>query len=157
MKKLSAELLSLVGEYAVASELCRRGVYSQLTLGNHKRTDILVEKDNVLVSVQVKTKQTKEWPGVSGHPHSILVLVDIAGKAQDQRPDFYILNFDDWKAVVTEAQVRLPRIHVDEHYHVTYPPPDRWTGLNLKVENIAAFKDQWEKIVPRDDVPSTFL
>lgn len=64
-----------------------------------------------------------------------------------QRLDFYILTFDDWKVVVTEAQSRLPRIHVDEQYRVTYPPPDQWTGLNLKVEHVVTFKDRWEKIV----------
>ncbi len=155
MKNLSTELLSLVGEYAVASELCRRGVYSQLTLGNHKRTDILVEKDHALVRVQVKTKQDKEWPGLSVHSSDILVLVDVEGKAQDQRPDFYILNFDDWKTVVTEAQGRLPKIRVDEQYRVTYPSPDSWRGLNLKVEHVAAFKDCWEKILTLDEVHST--
>jgi hypothetical protein len=71
VKKLSTELLNLAGEYAVASELCRRGVYSQLTLGHHKRTDILVEKDNTLARIQVKTKQTREWPGISGYADDI--------------------------------------------------------------------------------------
>ena len=33
----------MAGEYAVASELCRRGHYAQLTLGHHKKTDLLVE------------------------------------------------------------------------------------------------------------------
>jgi hypothetical protein len=41
--KLSKESVGLAGEYAVASELCRRGHYAQLTLGSHKKTDILVE------------------------------------------------------------------------------------------------------------------
>jgi hypothetical protein len=68
-------------------------------------------------------------------------LVDIEGKAADQRPDFYILTFDDWKVVVTEAQARLPRIHVDEDYQITYPHPDDWKGLNLKVEHVSQFQD----------------
>jgi len=33
----------LCKEYAVASELCKRGFYAQLTLGNHKKTDLVVE------------------------------------------------------------------------------------------------------------------
>lgn len=45
MMKMSKELVGLSGEYAVASELCRRGVYAQLTLGHHKRTDLLVLVD----------------------------------------------------------------------------------------------------------------
>lgn len=155
MKKLSTELLCLVGEYAVASELCRRGVYSQLTLGHHKRTDILVETNYTLVRVQVKTKQDEEWPAVSGRSSDILILVDIKGKTEDQRPDFYVLNFDDWKVIVTEAQNRLPHISVDEHYRVTYPPPDKWAGLNLKVEHVAVFKDRWEKVLTLDEVHST--
>ncbi len=92
---------------------------------------------------------------MSGQPSDILVLVDVKGKAQDQRPDFYILNFDDWKVIITEAQDRLPNIRVDEHYHVTYPPPDRWTGLNLKVEHVTTFKDCWEKIITVDGFHST--
>ncbi len=36
--------MGLTGEYAVASELCKRGYYAQLTLGNHyKKTDLIVE------------------------------------------------------------------------------------------------------------------
>lgn len=31
MSKLSKEALGLAGEYAVASELCRRGCYAQLS------------------------------------------------------------------------------------------------------------------------------
>lgn len=42
-RKLSKELLGLAGEYAVASELCKRGMYAQLTLGSHKHTDILIQ------------------------------------------------------------------------------------------------------------------
>jgi hypothetical protein len=36
------EKIGLAGEYAVAAELCRRGFYAQLTLGHHKKTDLLV-------------------------------------------------------------------------------------------------------------------
>ena len=40
---LEKETLGLAAEFAVASELCRRGIYAQLTLGNRKRTDLLVD------------------------------------------------------------------------------------------------------------------
>jgi len=34
---ISKDILGLAGEFAVASELCRRGIYAQLTLGTRKR------------------------------------------------------------------------------------------------------------------------
>jgi len=38
MQHLSKENIGLVGEYLVAAELCKRDIYAQLTLGNHKKT-----------------------------------------------------------------------------------------------------------------------
>jgi hypothetical protein len=34
-------VLGVAGEFAVTSELCRRNIYAQLTLGNQKRIDLL--------------------------------------------------------------------------------------------------------------------
>lgn len=60
------ETIGLAAEYAVAFELCRRGFYAQLTLGNHKKTDIIVEENKKLFRVSVKAKTGREWPKVSG-------------------------------------------------------------------------------------------
>jgi len=38
---ISKECIGLAAEFAVASELCKRGIYAQLTFGNKKRTDRL--------------------------------------------------------------------------------------------------------------------
>src|SRR5258708_39851365 len=106
---LSKELLGLAGEYAVASELCRRGVYAQLTLGNHKQTDILVETEDHMLRVSVKAKQGNEWPSIAGLSRSddFLILVDFTGKSDDMgRPDFYILDLVDWKQLIQEALQR---------------------------------------------------
>lgn len=80
MTRLPRELLSLAGEYAVASQLCRHGVYAQLTLGTHKRTDLLVESELHFCRVQVKANQREEWPSIAGiyTPDDFLVLVDFA-------------------------------------------------------------------------------
>lgn len=50
------EILDLAGEFAVASELCKRGIYAQLTLGIRKRTDLLVETDASMLRIQIKSK-----------------------------------------------------------------------------------------------------
>lgn len=70
-EKRSKESVGLAGEYAVASELCRREHYAQLTLGHHKKTDLLVEiKSNasggIFRRVSVKSKSGNAWPKVTG-------------------------------------------------------------------------------------------
>jgi len=95
--KISKELLSLTGEYAVASELCKRGIYAQLTLGHHKKTDLLLELEYTMHRIEVKTKQGNEWPAVSGiyRKDDFLVLVDLKNKETKERLDFYILDIKD--------------------------------------------------------------
>ena len=75
---ISKLTLSLAAEYAVASELCRRGFYTQLTLANLKRTDLLVlAEDGNVARVEVKAKQGKKWPGCKGinGEHSVFLLI----------------------------------------------------------------------------------
>src|SRR5262245_26880821 len=104
MEKLSKEMLGLAGEYAVASELCRRELYSQLTLGNHKRTDILVETATRVVRISVKAKQQNEWPAVNGpvRQDDFIVFVDFQNKNPEDKLDYYILNLNDWDQLVKE-------------------------------------------------------
>ena len=64
--KLPREHIALAAEFAVASELCRRGYYAQLTMGMHKKTDILIEADDGMLRVQVKAKGAQEWPNCQG-------------------------------------------------------------------------------------------
>src|SRR5438876_5198991 len=100
---IARDTLGLAGEFAAASELCRRGVYAQLTLGNRKRTDLLVDADaGTMLRIQVKAKQGREWPGVRGiYGESIaLVLVDYERRNPSERPDFYVLFPKDWAAVL---------------------------------------------------------
>ena len=146
MAQLSRELLGLAGEYAVASELCVRGLYAQLTLGPHKRTDILIESESALLRVQVKAKQGAEWPSVSGisTQDEMLVLVDFQGD-RIQRPDFYILCVDDWRELVEAEEARVPDATVDEKLRIQFP--DGWRGLNLSPSHVDAYRDCWDKVL----------
>ena len=54
--EIPKDKLSLAGEYAVASELCRRGIYAQLTLGTRKRTDLLVDTETADVEDSGESK-----------------------------------------------------------------------------------------------------
>ncbi|HEY7158831.1 MAG TPA: hypothetical protein VH575_33110 [Gemmataceae bacterium] len=101
-KRIDPGIFSLAGEFAVASELCRRNIYTQLTLGNLKKTDLLtlsgIDKFN---KIEVKTKQVNDWGNIKGLPPGggFLVLVDIANRDDTDRPDFFILSPDDWYAL----------------------------------------------------------
>ena len=162
MAKLSSDLLSLAGEYAVASELCRRGLYSQLTLGNHKRTDILIETDLKMFRIQVKAKQGGQWPAVSGlsRKDDFLVLVDFAAKGVADREDFYILDLNDWLQIIAEES-KKPEARIDEENKVKYVRQKDgkeyvdWRGVNIIPSRVSHCKEEWLKILSRIDPEKT--
>ena len=147
MKKLSKEYLGLAGEYAVATELARRDVYPQLTMGHHKKTDIIVETETNMAKIQVKAKQDKEWPKLSGisREKEYLVLVDFYKKDQDERPDFYVLNINNWKTFIEEEREKFPDLKVDDNLRMKYP--DGWSGLNLNTDRVKNFREKWDNII----------
>lgn len=142
-------MLGLAGEYAVASELCRRGLYSQLTLGNYKRTDILVETSTRVVRISVKAKQGNEWPAVNGpvRRDDFIVFVDSSNKEPEDKLDFYVLNLADWDQLVQEEFARHKmkgRVLRLENGIVI--APDGYRGINVKVSFVTSHRDCWEKI-----------
>lgn len=149
--EIAKETLALAGEFAVASELCKRGIYAQLTLGNHKSADLLLDvKDGGMLRVQVKSKQGKQWPackGVACGKPEVLVLVDFQKKADDQRPDFYILTGEDWKNVIDEADDIKKGWATIRDGIIVYT--DGWKGLNVNPKMVQRYKEQkeqWDKI-----------
>ena len=147
--KMLREHLGLAGEYAVASELCRRQAYAQLTLGNRKRTDLLVDGNRGMLRIQVKTKQGAEWPGINGPTRTdeVFVLVDFAAKGEQDRPDFYVLDRRDWRRLVRDHKRRWPELQIAGDGTVAWA--DGYAGLNLKVDHIHDFAEKWGKIVAR--------
>ena len=70
---IAKDTIGLAGEFAVASELCKRDMYTQLTLGNKKRTDLLVEVGDNFVKVEVKSKQEDMASGERNFERKFLV------------------------------------------------------------------------------------
>lgn len=147
---LSKEDVGLAGEYAVASELCKRGFYAQLTLGNHKKTDILVETDSNLFRVSVKSKTGNQWPSVKGiwAPGDLLIFVDFKGKTANERPDFYVLNVDKWQVVIKKLCKDKSGSKIDKKTNTIYWPPwernDKgWHGCSMCVKDVVEYKDCW--------------
>ena len=109
---VSGSILCLAAEFAVASELCRRNIYTQLTLGKQKRTDLLLMSSNGGFSrVEVKAKQGREWPNCRGIYGALafLVFVDYAGRGNTDRPDFFVLTEKDWLRVLNKKSRQFNR------------------------------------------------
>ncbi len=131
MEKIPKDLLGLAAEYAVASELCKRNIYAQLTLGHRKRTDILIETEKAMGRIQVKSKQERQWPfcgGIDGK-NIVLVFVDFEHKKVNDRPDFYILTVEDWKSLLKTEDVKC-----------------QGTKPDIEPKMIKANKEKWDKI-----------
>ncbi len=145
------DVLGLAGEFAVASELCRRGIYAQLTLGPRKRTDLLVETDQKMIRVQVKAKQGKVWPGVKGihGPDIILILVDYQDKQDTERPGFFILLPTDWDQLLTnelrnKGKVESGEVTISETNVPTFR--DGHVGMAITEAQVESFKEAWDKL-----------
>jgi hypothetical protein len=144
------ELVGLAGEYAVASELCRRGLYAQLTLGNRKKVDLLVAyPDGSYATVEVKAKQAQFWPAVKGlspkEKNRFLVFVDFQRKGSDERPDFYVLNSEDWGAWV-RTKLAGSKVELSEDNVPFWPGGKGFFGVDASAEEIKDFAEQWKKI-----------
>lgn len=149
--KIPKETLGLAGEFAVASELCRRGVYAQLTLGNRKRTDLLVDSDSNMIRIQVKSKQGPTWPAVKGTSggDNYLVFVDFCKKEPLGRPDFYVLSASDWaifvsKELVESGFVLEGKVALSSENVPTWS--NNYVGMAIKPGQISDFKEAWHKI-----------
>lgn len=154
-KIIPRETLGLAAEFAVASELCRRGLYAQLTLGNKKRTDLLIHDDetNNFLRIEVKAKQGRDWPNCKGihGKNVILVFVDYMSKMEYERPDFFILTVEDWKELVTEVAKRYPNVFVNERNIAVWitqlPNGKPYEGTGVNVAMVEKYREAWDKII----------
>jgi len=164
---ISKECIGLAAEFAVASELCRRGIYAQLTFGNKKRTDILMMNEHeTFTKIEVKAKRGATWPnckGIYGN-YVFLVLVDFAKRNEDERPDFYILNSEDWlglvRSEIKNVKSKKPKANIEINSenvpiwkdHVNkYGKP--YMGMGISPKSIQEYKESWHRI--SDQMPAS--
>jgi hypothetical protein len=148
------EVIGLAGEHATISELLRRNIYAQLTFGHHKKTDILIETDKKMLRVQVKSKAGYEWPSVKGinDDDSFLVFVDYANKNENQRPDFYVLNLEDWNTYINSRLAKEGKwlsLRKNKDGSSTPVYTDKWEGVNIKVKELTPHIERWDKIISK--------
>jgi hypothetical protein len=150
---MNRESLGLAGEYAVASELCKRGFYAQLTLGNHKKTDLLVETEDKLFRVSVKAKRGYEWPSVKGiwAKGDIIVFVDFKGKDDLERPNFYVLGVEEWLKLIKIIRKEKVGSKIDKKTNTVFWDPwsktsKGWRGCSIRVKHVEEYKDKWPSV-----------
>jgi len=156
MAGIQREYLGLAAEFAVASQLCRRGLYAQLTLGMRKRTDLLVDTDTGMLRIQVKAKQGRVWPNCTGvyGRDIVLVLVDFADKHESERPDFYILASDDWrnlvmkelKGPISTGEVVLDDTNIPLWVRQVNRQGQPYKGMGVSVSQVNAYRECWDMI-----------
>ena len=156
---ISKETLGVAAEYAVASELCRRGIYAQLTLGNRKSTDILVDYDKgKMLRIQVKAKQKREWPAIKGISRSsdIMILVDYENRKEMVRPDFYILSFKDWRDLLNTSLVKSGKVEAG-HVSIDNESVPIWNegfkGIAVRPAQISKHLECWGKVNKHLGIP----
>lgn len=99
----------IASEYYVAGELSRMGFNVTFTFGNTKSIDLLVEKEDRLISIQVKGIQrtksicwnldkTKIRKGV------VYVLVNLHIDNISAKPEFFILTSDETKELFKDSK-----------------------------------------------------
>lgn len=126
-------------------------------MGHRKRTDLLIEDEEGMLAVEVKSKQGREWPNCKGiYGNRALVLVDYEGKGLKERPDFYILTVQDWVDFVEiqmreEAKKGVKVILEKENNLPVYPEQilkdgKPYTGMGIRINCLYDHLERWDKI-----------
>ena len=140
MTQIEKYRLSLVGEYAVCSELSKMGLDVSITLGNAKAVDvILFLPDNSFRRIEVKTtRSSKFFTGFfqkyydktsNNHPdYWVLVYIDKNGQSH-----FYVLTHEEL------GEIQMKRNGMTEW--------EKHDGCdNVLLRDIKHCEDRWDKI-----------
>ena len=138
-----------MGINAVVNEIHRRGFYTHIASGRPKYADILAYNPETTkkVRIVVKAKQGGEWPGVRGinNDQTLLILVDYEDKDNTEKPDFYILDANDWQDYLKKHVIPNPKVkRLIDGYIPEWK--DGWIGTSIKPHQVLQHKEKWEKL-----------
>ena len=99
--KTNKILLGLSGKYYTSAELCIRNIDAQPASGTKNLVTITVD-DKRELHIWVKSKKGDVWPNCKGinQKDSFIVFVDFKNIKENQRPDFYIMDLEDWSSLL---------------------------------------------------------
>ena len=136
MALLEKQQTGIACEYYVAGELSRLGYNVSLTFGNTKSIDLLVEKDDATLAIQVKgIQRTKSicwnFDKTKVKPNILYVLVNLHADKIDEKPEFYVLSSRE----------------MIDNFRDTPSNGEKRTYLDYKkIKDNLDFKNNWGKI-----------
>ncbi|MBG6234741.1 hypothetical protein IWX76_001309 [Pedobacter sp. CAN_A7] len=133
---LEKQQTGIACEYYVAGELSRLGYNVSLTFGNTKSIDLLIEKDDKTLAIQVKgIQRTKSicWniDKTKIKPNIMYVLVNLHVDRIEDKPEFFILTSQE----VLERFINSPK-QGEKRTYLDYN----------RVRNDTTAKNNWLKI-----------
>ncbi|MFP3597237.1 hypothetical protein [Chryseobacterium sp. SIMBA_029] len=136
MALLEKQQTGIACEYYVAGELSRLGYNVSLTFGSTKSIDLLVEKDDATMAIQVKgIQRTKSicwnFDKRKVKPNILYVLVNLHADKIDEKPEFFVLTSKE----------------MIDNFRNTPSNGEKRTYLDYKrIKDILEFKNNWQKI-----------
>jgi hypothetical protein len=149
-RRIPKYLLNLAGEYRVASELNKQGVFATVTYGNRKSADVYATGTNgVARKVEVKTSQTGTF------------VTRISQKGLFGRslaPDFWVLvyflpNESERFFILSHEEICIVQKKRNDEYARNYEEiHERWPDIskgvdNVRVKDVQAYEGRWTKII----------
>ena len=95
--KLEKNQTGIAGEFYAAGELSRFGYNVTITFGNTKSVDLLIQKDQAVYAIQVKSIQASSsicWniDKTKVFPDHYYVLINLHVDQPSRKPEFFILK-----------------------------------------------------------------
>lgn len=134
--KLNNSQTGIAAEYYVAGELSRLGYNVTFTFGNTKSIDLLIEKDEITIAIQVKGIQRSKsvcWnlDKTKVKPNVFYVLVNLHVDTTSTKPEFFVLSYNEALELFTSP----PKLG-DKRAYLDYK----------KLKNLATYQDNWGKL-----------
>lgn len=134
--KLQRNQTGIAAEYYVAGELSRLGYNVTFTFGNTKSIDLLIEKDDTIIAIQVKgIQRTKSicWnlDKTKVKANILYVLVNLHIDTPSAKPEFFILSSNEALELFTSS----PKLG-DKRAYLDYK----------KLKNLEIYQNKWSKI-----------
>ncbi|MVO08556.1 hypothetical protein GOQ30_05195 [Flavobacterium sp. TP390] len=134
--KLQRIQTGIAAEYYVAGELLRLGYNVTFTFGNTKSIDLLIEKDDTIIAIQVKgIQRTKSicWnlDKTKVKPNIYYVLVNLHIDKPSEKPEFFILTSNEALNLFTSS----PKLG-DKRATLDYK----------KLKRLEVYQDKWSKL-----------
>jgi hypothetical protein len=134
---------NLASEFYILSMFYRMGINAHLTLGNKKSVDIVIEKENTVITIDVKGMIGKtlfpmdNW--IKEDTNHYLIFVSYLGKIDDYSviPEVYIVPSKDINKVQKQLEDK-PLLYINQKKNRKGIPYKRLKILSKK------YKERWD-------------